>query len=357
MKEYENYVASNPFTLSFGNKPYEYVSRESDKNELIEKISAPTPISHCFMISGVRGSGKTVMLTTIAKHFSDEKEWIVIDLNPEDDMREALAAKLYSTAHIKRFFVEKNFSFSFQGASFSLKGKNPILNIDDLLDKMFKELSKQGKKILVTIDEASNNKFMRQFALSFQMLIREGYPLFVLATGLFENISALENENNMTFLIRAPKIYLSSLNLLSIKASYQTTLGLSEEDAAQCAKLTKGYAFAFQLLGYLMFESKSKSINRKLLALFDQYLDEYAYSKIWVSLSDVERRILSSFGGDSPVQTAKILEANKMTKGYFSRYRDRLIKKGLLIAEARGKLMFALPRFNAFIEHKNIFDY
>lgn len=35
MKEYEN----NPFTLSFGNKPFEYVSREKDKSDIMIKRS------------------------------------------------------------------------------------------------------------------------------------------------------------------------------------------------------------------------------------------------------------------------------------------------------------------------------
>jgi hypothetical protein len=37
------------------------------------------------MITGVRGSGKTVMLTDIAKHFRENEGWIVMDLSPERD--------------------------------------------------------------------------------------------------------------------------------------------------------------------------------------------------------------------------------------------------------------------------------
>ena len=32
------------------------------------------------MITGVRGTGKIVMLTHIAKHFCKEKDWIVVDV-------------------------------------------------------------------------------------------------------------------------------------------------------------------------------------------------------------------------------------------------------------------------------------
>ncbi len=352
MNEYESNKKSNPFTLSFGNRPFEYVSRETDKRDLIEKLNSETPMSHCFIITGVRGSGKTVMLNTISKQLKEDESWIVIGLNPEDDMREAFAAKLYSSARIKHLFLEKDFSFSFQGLTFSLSGKNPVLNVEDLLSKMMNAISKKGKKVLLCIDEASNNAYMRKFALTFQMLIGEDYPLFVLATGLFENISSLENEKNMTFLIRAPKTYLTPLNFPSIAASYEAKLGLEKEIAIAAAKLTKGYAFAFQLLGYLMFEQRKKEVDEELLSCFDESLDEYAYSKIWSALSEVERKIVASFDSNSPVAVSLILERTKLSKGYFCRYRDRLIKKGVLMSPERGKLSFALPRFKEFIQNK-----
>lgn len=353
MKEYE----TNPFTLSFGNKPFEYVSREKDKEEIIDKFKKEPPLSHCFVITGVRGSGKTVMLTSVSKSIQLEKDWLLIDLNPEDDMREALAAKIYASSKVKHLFVEKNFNFSFHGITFSLSGENPILNIDDLLDKMFNELSKHNIKVLITIDEVSNNIYMKQFALSFQMLIRNDHKIFILATGLFENISSLENENNLTFLIRTPKLYLSPLNLSAIVSSYKTKLLLDEKNSIECAKVTKGYAFAFQLLGYLMFEDKAKSLNEIILSKFDQYLDEFAYSKIWSTLTPVEQKILSSIKTNSSVTVASILKEANITKEYFSRYRDRLIKKGLIDGSKHGYIVFTLPRFYEFINNKLLFEY
>lgn len=217
-------------------------------NKKIQKLTNTPPMSHCFIITRVRGSGKTVMLTSISKHFQDDSNWMVIDLNPLDDMREAIAAKLYTQAKVKHLFIEKNFNFSFHGLTFSHNGKNPILNIDDLLSKMLAQLNKNNIKLLITIDEVSNNQYMRQLALSFQMLIREDYNFFILATGLYENISALENENNMTFLIRAPKLYLSPLSMSAISNSYKSTLDLDKLESIKCSKLTKGYAFAFPIV-------------------------------------------------------------------------------------------------------------
>ncbi len=93
----------------------------------------------------------------------------------------------------------------------------------------------------------------------------------------------------MTFLIRSQKFFLTSLGLQAITNSYKETLGLDYENALACARLTKGYAFAFQLLGYLMFEKKEKTLNDNVLLSFNQLLEEYVYKKIWSTLSEVEK--------------------------------------------------------------------
>lgn len=345
MKKYEQ----NPFTLSFGSEPEQYIARSNETRELIQKIESDPPMSHFFIISGVRGSGKTVLLTSIFNYFANQDDFVTVELNPEDDLRESLAAKLYSNCLIKRLFTEKSFSFSFSGVGFSISGKNPVLNIDDLLDKMFAELKKQNKKVMILIDEATNNQYLRQFALSSQILIRRNYDLFVVMTSLYENISSIENEKNLTFLIRSPRLILTNLNISAIAASYAEIFSLDQNEAMELAKLTKGYAFAYQLLGYLLFESKEHSLSASLLGQFDQYLEEWVYRKVWDMLSPVEQKILRCIQTDAPIAVADIMKRSNMKKESFSQYRDRLIKKGVLTATARGQLMFALPRFNSFI--------
>lgn len=73
-------------------------------------------------------------------------------------------------------------------------------------------------------------------------------------TGLYKNISALQNEKSLTFLYRAPKVHLGPLNIGTISEDYQSVLGLDDEKGLALAKLTKGYSFAFQVLGYFTWE-------------------------------------------------------------------------------------------------------
>lgn len=56
------------------------------------------------------------------------------------------------------------------------------------------------------------------------------------------------------------------------------------------AKITKGYSFAFQALGYVCFDRKSH--YKDVLHIFDQYLNEFVYAKIWSELSAKDKETL-----------------------------------------------------------------
>lgn len=340
----------NPFTLSFGNKPFEYISRDEEKNLIIENLNKDIPLSHCFIITGVRGSGKTVLLTSIKKEIEKDDEWIVIELNSEGNVSESLIAKLYNASKVKKLFIDTNFSLSFSNISFSIKGNNPIFDSDDVLERIFKELKKQKKKVLLVMDEVINNTYLRKFILSFQMLIREECDLFLLMTGLYENISSLENSKNLTFLIRSPKIFLKQLSYSKIADSYKNSLSISNKEAFYFAEYTKGYAFAFQLLGYLLFEKDKKEIDNDIEENFDNYLKEFSYFKIFNELSDNEKLILKSIKNSEDEKVELILKRTNMPKTSFSKYRDKLIKRGIITSNSYGKISFSLPRFKEFID-------
>ncbi len=74
-------------------------------------------------------------------------------------------------------------------------------------------------------------------------------------TGLYENIHNLQNEKTLTFLYRAPKIILEPLNYTAMIAKYKQIFSCDKEKAQEMAVLTKGYSYAFQLLGYLVWNN------------------------------------------------------------------------------------------------------
>ena len=56
-----------------------------------ESFSSEPAIQQIFMITGVRDSGKTVLMNEIKSTLQKKQEWIVIELSPERDMLVSLA--------------------------------------------------------------------------------------------------------------------------------------------------------------------------------------------------------------------------------------------------------------------------
>ena len=341
-------LSQNPFTITFGKYPLDLIQRHEIYDQIITSFNNKEAGTPLYILVGARGSGKTVCMTTIANHYKDDKEWIVVDLNPHQDLLEQLAASLYQKGKLMKLFIKKEFSFSFHGLSFSLSGDEPIASVSTLLDLMFSYLKKKGISVLINIDEANNNEHMRVFAHQFQYFLRQGYRVDLLMTGLYENISSLENVKSLTFLYRAPKIYLPPLNIRAIAYSYIDLLQMEEDDAIEAAKITKGYAFAYQLLGHILFERKKKKVDERVIREFDLALDEKSYSKIFSELSPKEREIASVLA-DGASTNEEVMNALNIKSNALAVYKQQLSKKGIIDTSERGAMTFALPRFKEFV--------
>jgi ribosomal protein L20A (L18A) len=342
---------NNPFELTFGLKPSNYISRLKQSDEIISNFKSRTG-NKSFLITGVRGTGKTVMLSHISKQFENEKNWIVIELIPNYDMLEQFASALYDSSIMNKIFNNKTFGFSFSGISFSISGEKPITNVISLIEVLLDRIKKSEKSVLIAVDEVSNNDYVKTFTQAFQLLIRKEYPIHLLMTGLYQNIYELQNDKDLTFLYRAPKISLEPLNLAAITNSYQELLNITKEEALLLAKETKGYAYAYQVLGYLVFEKHNPKLDDKLYAKYDQYLEEYVYEKMYSELSSNDKKILKAFTSDDINSVDNLLLKSKMKKNVFSVYRDRLIKRGIIESPEYGKLLLKLPRFYEFLERQ-----
>lgn len=62
--------------------------------------------------------------------------------------------------------------------------KHPEIMLEMILENM----KKRGRKLLITIDEVTNNPNVRRFAGIFQISLRKHLPLYLLMTGLYDNL-------------------------------------------------------------------------------------------------------------------------------------------------------------------------
>lgn len=346
----------NPFTYTFGVKPREYIRNEQSE-VILQNFSYDDPVEKAYMITGIRGSGKTVMLTEVSNQIGSRQDWIVIDLNPSRDLLQSLGARLYELPFMKRFFTEAKIDLSLFGPGVSIEKGNEIFDIESAIEKMLRAVQKEKKKVLITIDEAGTNKSMQVFCLTFQRLIRENLPVYMILTGLYQNIHHIKNMEGCTFLQRAPFIILQSLDLSAITVCYKRVFGITKEEAVRLSRLTNGYAFAFQVLGKLYFDKADTTSIEDIILEYESELIIYSYNKIWSELSGKDRLVVKGMvkcgaEGTNPVNRQVLMNETGFSSSMMNRYQSRLREKGILGVSSgveRGYYL-TLPRFGNFVK-------
>ena len=352
----------NPYTLQFSFIPPKFIERRNDTDTIISNFVRPVPTYRGMFITGVRGSGKTVMLSDIRNKIGAMKDWIAVDINPETDLVHTLVSKLYRIPKLRTHFIKAKLDFSAMGLGVSIEDAKAVAyNDDDVLEIMLEALKKKGLKLLVTIDEIMYSSDVARFSHALSSYAGEDYDIYVLMTGLRKNINRIKNKPSLTFLYRAKVMEIDSLNTTAISAEYQKTLALKEEDADRLAIDCRGYSLAFQIIGHVYWNvlSRYESIDEADPLETDNEVDvilaELAYDKIFDELSPKDIEVLKAMvhiireSGKDSAKVEEIRKAVSMTPETFSSYRKRLLDNGILDGKQYGYLRFRLPRFENYV--------
>lgn len=349
----------NPFTTTFSKTPeYTYIDTEKAE-EILENFSYDSPSESVYKITGVRGSGKTVLLAKVEEELRSgiykADNWLIFDVNPTRDILGQIAAML-----VKEGFGGKtksgtgvNLSATVLGTGggfgFSSEKNMEFFDIGVEVEKMIQQVQKKNKKILIGIDEVSKSDEMVKFASEYGRWLRAGYPVYFVCTGLYENIQELSNVKNLTFFRRATTIKTEPLNMIRMSEMYKSKLNVESAQAVQMAKLTKGYAYAFQELGVLCFKKKDEESFEDILFKLKAELFAYSYEKIWEEMTEMDRFLASLLTEKEEYKREEVLKLMGDKSGSYSMYRDRLLKRGILNSR-QGYISFALPFFAEYIK-------
>lgn len=348
----------NPFTTTFSKIPqYTYIQTEQIKN-ILDNFSFENPSESVYKITGVRGSGKTVLLAKIEESMATKAKetgkWLVYRLSPSRNMLQQLAAYLSKEPFIKNAGRIKNLSLSAKlpaisaNVEFSPEKKTIYNDVGADIEEMLSSASGKGKNIFIGIDEVSRNNYMVDFASEFGKWLRSGYPVYLVCTGLYDNIEQLANVKNLTFFRRATTIKTEMLSFIRMSEMYKAKLNIDLERAKELAKATKGYPYAFQELGILYFNKDRLSTLEEVLYSLRIELYAYSYEKIWEELSLEEKNFLLAIPDDGYFERKDIIPRMEKPANY-SVYRDRLLRKGVL-SNFNNTLSLALPYFWDFIQ-------
>ena len=349
----------NPFTTTFSKAPeYTYISTQKT-DEILENFSYENPTESVYKITGVRGSGKTVILAKIEEELKNEsnreKGWIVLDLNPARDMLRQIAAMLHKEGFGKSDTKNRSVNISAMvlgtggGLGYSAEKEDVFFDIGVEIEKMIQQAKEKGKKILIGIDEVSKTTEMIKFASEYGRWLRANYPVYLVCTGLYENIQEVSNVKNLTFFRRATTIKTEPLNVIRMAEMYKSKLNIDGVEARSMAKITKGYAYAFQTLGALYFKKKNTESLADIISQLKAELFAYSYEKIWEEMTEADRFLVSLLTEQEEYKREEVLRLMGVQSGNYSVYRDRLIKRGILSAR-QGYISLALPYFADYME-------
>ena len=337
---------SNPFSPAFGMPPRSYIHRYKEESKILNEFCTKDSLPISYMILGARGVGKTVLMHEMANRFDDIAEWVVVRMNPNMDMMDSLLKKLAGHQKLSQVIKSARINLSFFGLSVEMP-TSPVRDAEDAITEIIRSMQKNDQRLLVIVDEATNNESMRVFASTYQNLIGQQLPVYLLMTGLYENISSLKNEKNLTFLYRMPRLQLGPLKLSEIAEYYKDVFLLSDSDAAMMAEHTKGYSYAFQLLGKLAWDNSGD--YKDILTEYRETLCDMVYEKIWDELSDKDRLLAYGIARSANGSVKEVRSILGWSANELSPYKDRLAKKGLLISPKYGHMELALPYFKGFV--------
>lgn len=356
---------NNPFNPSFGRVPEIFLNRGQLIDNVTEELENPNSPYKISIVYGMRGVGKTTFLTEVGRKMQKKENWLVVNLTMESDLLASLIDNLYikSNSKLKSLFEAiRGISFSAFGLELSTEIKHTMSTYQGILSQMFARLRDNGTKVLITLDEVKSTKELKKFASYYQLLNREDYRIVLMMAGLPENISELQNEDILTFLLRGKRIALSSLNLAQIEYSYQNVFNQSNYDLepdilSKMTVMTKGYSYAFQLLGYLIWNAtkEDKIVDQDLL---DQIKPEYvlelsqnAYTKIFDGLSKQDRNFLYAMAKSDKnrVLIKDIREKMNRPSNFVANYRRRLLDDQVIKATDYGEVAFTLPYFKEYV--------
>lgn len=365
-------VAPNPFKPTAGGNPplligREKVARDFEKG-IDNGVGAPGRI---MLITGARGTGKTVMLADLAAR-ARHRKWDVISETGSDGLCLRLLEELAPQPGIfGKVTIKPEISILGVGGSLGeieLAKKTMPSSLRKALGKRLATLKKKGLGLLITIDEtqAADRDDIVAIATAVQHLVSEGADIAVVFAGLPELVSDLLNDNVLTFLRRAEREVLAEVPLDAVAAGYIETfvasgMAISTELAEQAAAGTYGYPYMVQLVGYNIWDQvvSREHTNQATVQTADveagtAEATERLYSAVCepeiARLSPRSLAYLEALAAfDGPASNADVAHAMNVTPQYANTYRKRLLDAFVLMEPRRGLVDFALPYLRGYL--------
>lgn len=155
----------NPFSPSFGLVPPIYLDRNQHLALLLRELGKPLSPYRTTLIYGVRGAGKTALLTDVINQLNQQKDWIVVDLSTKTEMLNTLIDTLNLALGTPLNQTLTKGGISLPGLGVEIKGdQEEQMATQVRLTQALSKLKKRKRKLLLVIDEVAPTREVVQLA-------------------------------------------------------------------------------------------------------------------------------------------------------------------------------------------------
>lgn len=357
-------TAANPFTPTFGHVPFAIAGRSEYIDDVIGGLAnRPGDPNRSTMFVGPRGSGKTVLLTAIAR-IASEQGWVSANVSARDGMLDELIWQIRTNAaHLLAPEAESHITSVQAGPVGLAREISPTsASWRTRLTALVDELNGLGIGLLFTVDEV--NPSCGEFATFidvYQHLMREDRDVALLVAGLPSKVSALLLDESVSFVRRAFQRPLDPIPIIEVEQALLDTIeangrSINARALARAAEATQGFAFAIQLIGYYLWRQSSPERHIQVEdaeQAIESARGEMERSVFAPTLQELRPRELQYLQAmaqdDGPSSTSDIAKRLDISMTNASNLRRRLIEHGVISEVRMGSVAFEMPLLQAYL--------
>lgn len=364
-----NYNNKNPFTPNFGAEPKAFLGRRDIIQGFMDTLKDGGGSKKASMsISGLRGSGKTVMLDCLGT-VAAKLGYTIYSVDAYD----GTVADLIEKIGLTRMQAKVAPSISVLGNSFSIGELNiehsRPTRLTPLLEQQCQNAIKQHiKGIVILIDEIdiAYKQQLIEIAKAYKQCIKYK-NVFIVMSGLMNQIEALKACPGTTFLFRTAPIILDSLlpsDAIETLINTCAGSGISiDNDAAHfIAQSSDGHPFAIQFFGAeawdiahnssrqkITLEDAKQAVHRNVSTFVTQIIKPILKD---LTTQEIDLVFAIALSGDYAMRRDLIKQLN-WSDGKYSVYqrslkRDRIVKS---YRNQRGTMYLSVPFMKDYIVH------
>lgn len=357
--------SNNPFTPTFGHVPFALAGREDYIDDAMGGLSnVPGDPNRTTIFVGPRGSGKTVLLTSITREAAS-LGWLCVDVSARSGMLNMMVRRLEKAgAHL----LEQQPTSSLVGVQVGPVGitrelhgtpsPSPLERLEDEVEF----LCSRGSSILFTVDEvdASCEEFC-DFIDLYQYFMRNDLDVALFLAGLPSHVSILLSDEGISFIRRAFQRPLDMIPIIEVEEAILDTIEQNGKRIEQSAltlasEATGGFAFAIQLIGYYLWREGSdaevltRAHAQRALTSARREMERSVFVPTLRELRPREIEYLYAMLPDEgPSSTSDVARRMRISMTNASNLRRRLIEHGVIREVRMGQVEFEMPLIDEYL--------